>query len=123
MPIHTVWWALFGHTLSWGLFVPHLNDLPSAHALLPGLPIPALAYLVIPLLAAVTTFLQSRTMQHPPSPVPTEPELLTQSNCFSIIQQYFVTGWGGLRTPAALVPAPAPAVPSVSQSAKTDEEG
>jgi YidC/Oxa1 family membrane protein insertase len=136
------------------LFVPHLNDLPSTHQLVPGLPIPTLAYLVIPLLAAGTTFVQSRMMQQPTSPVPTEQELQTQqmtrtmqvmmplmiayfaivtpaglglywfvSNCFSITQQYFVTGWGGLRPPAALVPAPAPAVPSTGLSPKTDEEG
>src|SRR2546423_3009540 len=48
------------------LWVPHLNDYPNAHPLLPGLPIPTLAYLVIPLLAAATTFVQSRMMQQPP---------------------------------------------------------
>ena len=136
------------------LFVPHLNDLPSTHALVPGLPIPTLVYLIIPLLAAGTTFVQSRMMQQPLSPVPTEQEQQTQqmtrtmqvmmplmiayfaivtpaglglywfvSNCFSIIQQYFVTGWGGLRPPAAQVPALAPALQTVSLSAKSDEEG
>jgi hypothetical protein len=45
------------------------------------------------------------------------------SNRLSIIQQYFVTGWGGLRPLAALVPAPAPALQTVSLSAKSDEEG
>jgi YidC/Oxa1 family membrane protein insertase len=118
------------------LFVPHLNDTPSAHALIPGLPIPAIVYLIIPLLAAGTTFIQSRMMQQPVSAVPTEQELQTQqmtrtmqimmplmiayfaivtpaglglywviSNCVSIVQQYFVTGWGGLRRQ----PAPAAA--------------
>jgi YidC/Oxa1 family membrane protein insertase len=131
------------------LFVPHLNDTPFSHALLQGLPIPTPVYLVIPVLAAATTFVQSRMMQQPPSPMATEQELQQQqmtrtmqvmmplmiayfafitpaglglywfvSNCFSIIQQYFVTGWGGLRPPAALVPAPAPALQSASQSAK-----
>ena len=115
------------------LFVPHLNDTPSAHALIPGLPIPILVYLIIPLLAAGTTFVQSRMMQQPLSPVPTEQEQQTQqmtrtmqvmmplmiayfaivtpaglglywfvSNCVAIVQQYLVTGWGGLRPqPAA----------------------
>jgi YidC/Oxa1 family membrane protein insertase len=123
------------------LFVPHLNDLPSTHALVPGLPIPTVVYLIIPLLAAGTTFVQSRMMQQPLSAVPTEQEQQTQqmtrtmqvmmplmiayfaivtpaglglywfvSNCFSIIQQYFVTGWGGLRPPAVLMPATAPAL-------------
>src|SRR5215471_6816218 len=120
------------------LFVPHLNDLPSAHALVPGLPIPTLVYLIIPLLAAGTTFVQSRMMQQAPSATPTEQELQTQqmtktmqvmmplmiayfaivtpaglglywfvSNCVSIIQQYFVTGWGGLRRRPALATAAA----------------
>ena len=120
------------------LFVPHLNDLPSAHALVPGLPIPTVVYLIIPLLAAGTTFVQSRMMQQQPSAVPTEQELQTQqmtrtmqvmmplmiayfaivtpaglglywfvSNCVSIIQQYFVTGWGGLRRRPATAAAAA----------------
>jgi YidC/Oxa1 family membrane protein insertase len=110
------------------LWVPHLNDYPNAHPLLAGLPIPGIAYLVIPLLAAATTFVQSRMMQQPPNPNATEQEQQAQqmtqsmqvvmplmiayfafvtpaglglywfiSNCFAIIQQYFVTGWGGLR--------------------------
>jgi len=109
------------------LWIQHLNDFPSAHPLIPGLPIPTLAYLVIPLLAAATTFVQSRMMQQPPNPMATEQEQQAQqmtrtmqvvmplmiayfafvtpaglglywlvSNCFAIIQQYFVTGWGGL---------------------------
>jgi YidC/Oxa1 family membrane protein insertase len=136
------------------LFVPHLNDLPSTHPLVPGLPIPTLVYLIVPLLAAATTFVQSRMMQQPLSAVPTEQEQQTQqmtrtmqfmmplmiayfaivtpaglglywfvSNCFSIIQQYFVTGWGGLRPPAVPMPATAPALQTVSLSAKSDEEG
>ena len=115
------------------LFVPHLNATPLSHPLLPGLPIPQLVYLIIPLLAAGTTFVQSKMMQQPLSPIPTDQERQQQqmtrtmqvmmplmiayfafltpaglglywfvSNCVSIIQQYFVTGWGGLRPqPAA----------------------
>jgi len=125
------------------LFVPHLNDLPSAHALVPGLPIPTLVYLIIPLLAAGTTFVQSRMMQQAPSATPTEQELQTQqmtktmqvmmplmiayfaivtpaglglywfvSNCVSIVQQYFVTGWGGLRRRPAPAAATAGAGPA-----------
>jgi YidC/Oxa1 family membrane protein insertase len=136
------------------LFVPHLNDLPSTHQLVPGLPIPTLAYLVIPLLAAGTTFVQSRMMQQPTSPVPTEQELQTQqmtrtmqvmmplmiayfaivtpaglglywfiSNCVSIVQQYFVTGWGGFRRRPAAAPAttsgPSPSS-TLRATAKTD---
>jgi len=58
------------------LWVPHLNDYPNAHPLFTGLPIPAVAYLVIPLLAAATTFVQSRMMQQPPNPNATEQEVL-----------------------------------------------
>ncbi len=110
------------------LWVPHLNHYPNQHELIHGLPIPVPAYLVIPLLAAATTFVQSRMMQQPPNPVATEQEQqqaqMAQSmqivmplmimyfafvtpaglglywfvsNCFAIIQQYLVTGWGGLR--------------------------
>jgi YidC/Oxa1 family membrane protein insertase len=128
------------------LWVPHLNDYPNAHPLFTGLPIPAVAYLVIPLLAAATTFVQSRMMQQPPNPNATEQEQQAQqmtqsmqvvmplmiayfafvtpaglglywfiSNCFAIIQQYFVNGWGGMRrggppplqaTPPSVKPKP-----------------
>jgi YidC/Oxa1 family membrane protein insertase len=120
------------------LFVPHLNDSPSVHPLIPGLPIPTLVYLIIPLLAAATTFVQSRMMQQPLSAVPTEQEQQTQqmtrtmqvmmplmiayfaivtpaglglywfvSNTVAIVQQYFVTGWGGLRRQPSLATAAA----------------
>lgn len=48
------------------LFIPDLNAHPSLHLLLPFLPI--LAYLVLPLLAAVTTWLQTRLLLSPPPP-------------------------------------------------------
>jgi YidC/Oxa1 family membrane protein insertase len=123
------------------LFVSNLNAYPKDNPLIPGLPIPALVFLVIPLLAAASTFVQSRMMQQPPNPAATEQEQQTQqmmksmqvmmplmilyfaiitpaglglywlvSNCFAIIQQYRVNGWGGLRPqPKAAAPAqPAP---------------
>ncbi len=113
------------------LFVPDLNAYPSQHAALSlGIvAIPTLQFLIIPLLAAGTTFVQSRMMQPPPNPLATEQEQQTQqmqksmqvmmplmiayfaivtpaglglywfiSNCVAIIQQYFVSGWGGLAT-------------------------
>jgi YidC/Oxa1 family membrane protein insertase len=128
------------------LFIPNLNTSPLSHPLLAGLPIPAVAYLVIPLLAAATTFVQSRMMQQPPNPAATEQEQQAQamtkqmqvfmplmiayfafvtpaglglywfiSNCFAIIQQYLVNGWGGLRPPpgaAATEPAAPPRPPA-----------
>jgi YidC/Oxa1 family membrane protein insertase len=132
------------------LFVPHLNDLPSTHPLIPGLPIPTFVYLIIPLLAAATTFVQSRMMQQPLSAVPTEQEQQTQqmtrtmqvmmplmiayfaivtpaglglywfvSNTVAIIQQYFVTGWGGLRRQPSLATATAGAAPKASNGSSS----
>jgi YidC/Oxa1 family membrane protein insertase len=110
------------------LFVPDLMAYPTHVPILAGLPIPAIAYLVFPLLAALTTFVQSKMLQAPAPPNPTEQEQQTQQmqrmmvvmsplmigyfalqvpaglglywfvgNCVSIIQQYFVVGWGSLR--------------------------
>jgi len=123
------------------LFIPHLNDTPSLHPLIHGLPIPSLVYLVIPILAAATTFVQSRMMQQPPNPAASEQEQQAQqmtqtmqvmmplmityfafitpaglglywfvSNCFAIIQQYLVNGWGGLRAQKSKAPVTAPAL-------------
>jgi len=131
------------------LFVPHLNDMPSHHPMLHGLPIPELAYLVIPLLAAGTTFVQSRMMQQPVNPMASDTENQTQqmtkqmqvlmplvigyfatvtpaglglywfvSNCFAIIQQYLVNGWGGLMPSGAAVLTEPPPPPPGSIPAK-----
>ncbi len=134
LPILTaLYWVFYGNArngtyqLDHFLWVPHLNVIPNTHPLIPGLPIPTLIYLVIPILAAATTFVQSRMMQQPPNPIATEQEQQAQqmnktmqyvmplmiayfafvtpaglglywfiSNCFAIVQQYFVNGWGGL---------------------------
>src|ERR1700716_2699070 len=47
-------------------FVPNLNDIPMAHPMFHGIPIPAPEYLIFPLLAALTTFVQSKMLQQPP---------------------------------------------------------
>ncbi len=134
LPILTaLYWVFYGNARTHAyeadhfLWVPHLNEFPNVHPLMHGLPIPTLTYLVIPLLAAATTFVQSRMMQQPPNPIATEQEQQAQqmnrtmqyvmplmiayfafvtpaglglywfvSNCFAIVQQYFVNGWGGL---------------------------
>ncbi len=129
------------------LWIPHLNDMPASHALLHGLPIPTPVYAIVPLLAAATTFVQSKMIQQPPNPMASEQEQQQQqmtqsmqvmmplmiayfaivtpaglglywfiSNCFAIIQQYFVNGWGGLRLGPR--PAPPPAAPSAPIVAK-----
>ena len=70
--------AMNQHVAAPFLFIPNLNDNPNHHLLFAGLPIPALAYLVLPILAAVTTLIQSRMLQMPPLPNPTEQEQQTQ---------------------------------------------
>ncbi|MGH7903610.1 MAG: YidC/Oxa1 family membrane protein insertase, partial [Candidatus Dormibacteraceae bacterium] len=56
------------------LFIPNLNVLPSTSVLIHGLPIPTIPYLVVPILAAATTFVQSKMMQQAPNPLATEQE-------------------------------------------------
>lgn len=135
------------------LFVPNLNLTPFSVPLIHGLPIPAIAYLIIPLLAAATTFVQSRMMQQPPNPGASEQEQQAQamtkqmqvfmplmilyfafvtpaglglywfiSNCFAIIQQYLVNGWGGLRPQAAAAAAaPGAATPPPVERSRSSE--
>jgi YidC/Oxa1 family membrane protein insertase len=71
-------YATSDHLAAPFLFIPNLNDSPSHHLLIAGLPIPTIAYLVLPVLAAVTTLVQSRMLQMPPLPNPTEQEQQTQ---------------------------------------------
>src|SRR4029077_9655005 len=70
--------AKAGHPPQPFLFVPNLNDIPMHHALFSGLPIPSPEFLIFPLLAAITTFVQSKMLQQPPPLNPTEQELQTQ---------------------------------------------
>jgi len=85
------------------LFVPHLNDLPSTHALVQGLPIPTVVYLIIPLLAAGTTFVQSRMMQQPLSAVPTEQEQQTQQMTRTMqVMMPLMIAYFAIVTPAGL---------------------
>ena len=121
------------------LFVPDLMAFPTQVPILHGLPIPAIAYLIFPLLAAATTFVQSKMLQAPAPLNPTEQEQQTQQvqrmmvvmsplmigyfalqvpaglglywfvgNCVSIIQQYFVVGWGSLRPKGGSPPVTQP---------------
>ena len=133
IPILTALYYVFqgfakaGHPPQPFLFVPNLNDIPMQHTLFTGLPIPSPEFLIFPLFAAITTFVQSKMLQQPPPVNPTEQELQTQQmqrtmvwlsplmigyfalqvpaglglywfvgNLVSIIQQYFVVGWGNL---------------------------
>ncbi|OLC68729.1 MAG: hypothetical protein AUH69_01035 [Actinobacteria bacterium 13_1_40CM_4_65_12] len=136
IPILTALYYVFqgfahnAHAAAPFLFVPNLNDTPMHHVMFAGMPIPSPEYLIFPLLAAITTFVQSKMLQQPPPPNPTEQEQQTQQmqrtmvwlsplmigyfalqvpaglglywfvgNLVSIIQQYFVVGWGNLKLP------------------------
>ncbi|MGC8837180.1 MAG: membrane protein insertase YidC [Anaerolineae bacterium] len=98
---------------------------------------PALAYLVLPLLTVITQLLYQKMAQVGPTSQDAQQSMMNSmmmvmpiffgyitlqvpagltlywvvSNIFSIIQQYFVTGWGGLRPSAATAPARAGSPP------------
>jgi len=84
------------------LFVPNLNDNPNHHLLF-GTPIPVIAYLVFPLLAALTTLVQSRMLQMPPPPNPTEQEMQTlQMQRTMVWISPLMIGYFALNVPAGL---------------------
>jgi YidC/Oxa1 family membrane protein insertase len=96
-------WAPSAHVVAHFLFVPNLNDNPSAHALLHGLPIPGPAYLIFPLLAAITTLIQTRMLQMPPSPNPTDQEAQTQQMQRTMLWiSPLMIGYFALNVPAGL---------------------
>ena len=85
------------------LFVSNLNDNPNHHLLFAGLPIPVLAYLIFPLLAALTTLIQSRMLQMPPPLNPTEQELQTQQMQRTMVWlSPLMIGYFALNVPAGL---------------------
>jgi YidC/Oxa1 family membrane protein insertase len=85
------------------LFIPNLNDIPNQQLLIHGVPIPAPVYLVFPLLAALTTLIQSRMLQMPPPPNPTEQEIQTQSMQRTMVWlSPLMIGYFALNVPAGL---------------------
>jgi YidC/Oxa1 family membrane protein insertase len=85
------------------LFIPNLNDNPNHHLLFAGMPIPVLAYIVFPLLAALTTLIQSRMLQMPAPPNPTEQEQQTQQmQRTMVLISPLMIGWFALNVPAGL---------------------
>jgi YidC/Oxa1 family membrane protein insertase len=93
------------HMASHFLFLPNLNDSPNQHGLfaLFGLTIPTAAYLVFPLLAALTTLVQTRMLQMPAPPNPTEQELQTQQMQRTMIFiSPLMIGYFALTVPVAL---------------------
>jgi YidC/Oxa1 family membrane protein insertase len=92
------------HAAAHFLFVPNLNVNPGAHPLFNGIPIPSdPVYLVFPLLAALTTYVQSKMMQMPPPPNPTEQELQTlQMQRTMVMISPLMIGFFALNVPAGL---------------------
>jgi YidC/Oxa1 family membrane protein insertase len=85
------------------LFVPNLMALPNATHLITGLPVPALAYLVFPVLAAVTTFVQTKMLQQPPPANPTEQEAqMQQTQRMMVYFSPLMIGFFSLSVPAGL---------------------
>jgi YidC/Oxa1 family membrane protein insertase len=89
------------------LFIQNLNDSPNHHQLftLPifGIGIPALAYILFPLLAAGTTFVQTKMLQMPPAPNLTEQEQQTQSmQKMMVWMSPLMIGYFALTVPAGL---------------------
>lgn len=86
------------------LFLPNLNDLPSKHPMLPGVPyIPDVLYIVIPLLAAGSTYVQAKMMQQPPNPNASEQEMQTQQMTQSMqVMMPLMIAYFSVITPAGL---------------------
>jgi YidC/Oxa1 family membrane protein insertase len=89
------------------LFIPNLNDNPNHHVLfaLPilGIGVPIPTYLIFPILAAVTTFVQTKMLQMPPMPNPTEQELQTQQmQKMMVWLSPLMIGYFALNVPAGL---------------------
>jgi YidC/Oxa1 family membrane protein insertase len=96
-------WAPHAHVVAHFLFIPNLNDNPSAHALFAGLPIPGPAYLIFPLLAAITTLIQTRMLQMPLAPNPTDQEAQTQQMQRTMLWiSPLMIGYFALNVPAGL---------------------
>ena len=109
IPILTALYSVFqdfahsAHSAAPFLFVPNLNDTPMHHLIAAGVPIPSPAYLVFPLLAAITTFVQSKMLQQPPPPNPTEHEAQTQSmQRTMVLLSPLMIGYFALQVPAGL---------------------
>jgi YidC/Oxa1 family membrane protein insertase len=86
------------------LFVPNLNDNPAHHLLIAGVPfLPIPAYIVFPLLAAATTFIQSKMLQMPTPLNPTDQELQTQQmQRTMVLISPLMIAWFALNVPAGL---------------------
>jgi YidC/Oxa1 family membrane protein insertase len=96
-------WAPSAHVVAHFLFVANLNQNPLAHPLIAGLPIPSPAYLIFPLLAAITTLIQTRMLQMPPAPNLTDQEAQAQQMQRTMLWlSPLMIGYFALNVPAGL---------------------
>jgi YidC/Oxa1 family membrane protein insertase len=86
------------------LFIPSLLDAPNKHPLIAGIPlIPSITFLIIPLLAALSTYVQSKMMQQPPNPLASEQEMQTQQMTQSMsLMMPLMIAYFAIVTPAGL---------------------
>ena len=85
------------------LFVPNLMEIPNQTHLFTGLPVPAIAFLIFPLLAAATTFVQTKMLQQPPPPNPTDQEAqMQQTQRMMVFLSPLMIGFFALSVPAGL---------------------
>jgi len=85
------------------LFVPNLMEIPNQTHLIAGMPVPAIAFLVFPLLAAATTFVQTKMLQQPPALNPTDQEQqMQQTQRMMVFLSPVMIGFFALSVPAGL---------------------
>jgi len=115
IPILTaLYWVFYGisqhaKVAAHFLFIPNLNDTALHHMVVSvqmfgaNIGIPSPEYLVFPLLAAVTTYVQTKMLQMPPMPNPTEQELQTQQmQKMMVWMSPLMIGYFALNVPAGL---------------------
>ena len=106
-PILTaLYWAFLQFRVSDAhfLFIPSLIDSPNKHPLIPGIPfLPSVVFAIIPLLAAASTYVQTKMMQQAPNPLASEQELQAQQMTKSMsLMMPMMIAYFALVTPAGL---------------------
>jgi YidC/Oxa1 family membrane protein insertase len=95
--------ARSNHVAAHFLFIGNLNQNPMQHQWFSGMPIPSPEYLVFPVLAAITTLVQSRMLMMPPPVNPTDQERQTaQMQRTMVWLSPLMIGYFALNVPAGL---------------------
>jgi YidC/Oxa1 family membrane protein insertase len=95
--------ARSNHVAAHFLFIGNLNQSPMQHHWFSGIPIPSPEYLVFPVLAAITTLVQSRMLMMPPPVNPTDQEQQTaQMQRTMVWLSPLMIGYFALNVPAGL---------------------